>query len=73
MNQWVIDYIHKHKHIYRILREESFHYKYLFENESYIYELDRIAKEKYRLRYSDKLDNISNKINILNAFLDVFK
>ncbi len=73
MNPKVVDYIHKHPHIYRILRDESFHYKLLFENESYIYELNKIAKEKYHIRYTDKLDNISDKINILNAFLDVFK
>lgn len=73
MNKDVLDYIYKHEHIYRLLREDSSYYKELFENSNFIYDLDKIAKEKYHLRYVDKLDKISNKFNIITTLLDVFK
>ena len=35
--------------------------------------IKRLAKEKYKLRFTDKLEDISNKIEQLNTIIDVLK
>ena len=39
---------------------------------NYVYELNRIAREKHGTRFIDRIENIGNKINILSSFLDLF-
>ncbi len=73
MNPRILNYIRNHKYIYDFLRDESSHYKYLYQNNDYLKEIKKLAKEKYKLRYRDKLDNISNKISIVNTLIDVIK
>ena len=73
MNRNILMYIRKHKYIYDFLRDDSSHYKYLYQDNNYIKEIKRLAKEKYRLRYTDKLDNISNRIKLVTTLIDVSK
>ena len=73
MNRSILIYIRKHKYIYDFLRDDSSHYKYLYQDNNYIKEIKRLAKEKYRLRYTDKLDNISNRIKLVTTLIDVIK
>ena len=73
MNRSILMYIRKHKYIYDFLRDDSSHYKYLYQDNNYIKEIRRLAKEKYRLRYTDKLDNISNRIKLVTTLIDVIK
>lgn len=73
MTESLLKYIRKHKYIYNYLRDDSAHYKYLYQDNRYIEELKKIAKRKYKLRYIDRLENISNKIDILNTLIDVLK
>ena len=73
MNPKTLNYIRNHKYIYDFLRYDSSHYKYLYQNNSYIKEIKQLAKETYKLRYTDKLNNISNKISLLNTLIDVIK
>ena len=72
MNEETLMYIRKHKDLYRLLREESHYYERIYADNSYVYELNRIAKEKYGTRFVDQIENIGNKINILSSFLDLF-
>lgn len=65
-------YIIRHNpHIYNFLREESYHYTYLYRDNNYIKTIDRLAKEKYKLTLSDKIERIKDKINLINTFLSV--
>lgn len=73
MNEQTLKYIRKHDYIYWYLREDSTHYMYLYQDNKYVYTLKKIAKEHYKLRYTDKMERLSNKMDILNAFIDVFK
>ena len=57
----------------KFLRENSYWYKYL--NRSNIYYKDFIndMKQKYKLTTADKINKLSNNINMLRTFLDVIK
>ena len=72
MSYECLNYIRSHPYIYKFLRENSSYYEYILKDNNYIYELDRIVKEKYHIRYTDKLDKISNSIQMINTFLDIF-
>lgn len=60
-------------HIYSFLRDDSSHYKELMRNEEYLKKIDELAKEKYQLRVSDKLDKVKNKLDLIITFMDVLK
>lgn len=72
MREETLHYIRTHKDLYRLLRDESKYYENIFKNNNSVYELNRLAKEKYKTRFVDKVESISNKINILSSFLDLF-
>jgi len=63
----VIYIIKNNEIINRFLREESYHYKYLYRDDNYIYEIERLAKEKYKLTTIDK---IQDKINLIKLFIE---
>lgn len=71
MSYECLNYIRTHPYIYQFLREHSNYYENIFKDNNYIYELDSIAKEKYHIRFTDKLDKISNSIQMVNTFLDI--
>lgn len=73
MNKDTLNYIRKHKDLYRLLREESHYYEMIFQNPSSIYQLEAIAREKYHTRFSDYVDKIGDKISLLSSLLDVFQ
>ena len=57
----------------QFLRENSYWYKYL--NRSSIYYKDFIndMKQKYKLTTADKINKISDNLNMVRTFLDVLK
>ena len=57
--------------LYRYLRENSYWYKYLNRSPIFLRRLEEEMKEKYRLRPSDKIENISNSLNLIKSFLEV--
>lgn len=57
----------------QFLREHSYWYKYLNRNAIYYQDFVSDMKEKYKLTTADKLNKISNDINMLRTFLDVLK
>lgn len=64
--------IYKDENLLRYLRENSGWYKLLNRNES----LENMAnemKERYGLRFRDKVDKIGTGIDIINAFMNVTK
>lgn len=65
--------IRSNPNIYKYLREESYWYKYLNRDPSSIKDLERKMKTKYKLTAEDKLESITNRINLLYSFMDAFK
>ena len=55
------------------LREHSYWYKYLNRNGESIKELERVMKDRYKLRTEDKLESINNSIGLIHSFMDVLK
>lgn len=73
MDEDTLNKIRKNKLIYNYLREDSSHYKYLYRDKKYIKTVEKLAKEKYKETINDKLDRISNTIELLTTFFDVLK
>lgn len=73
MKEETLKYIRTHKELYDLLREDSSLYEEIYKNNDYVYELQKLAKEKYGTRFIDKIDNLSNKLNLISSFLDIFK
>jgi len=67
MSEETIYIIKNNPIINRFLREESYYYKYLYRDNNYIKEKERLAKEKYRLT---TLDKIEDKINLIKLFIE---
>ena len=59
--------------VYSYLRENSFEYEYLLRDENYYRELDRKARVFYKKTYNDMLDNFTNKLNMIEIFLNILK
>lgn len=57
----------------QFLREHSYWYKYLNRSDAYYKEFINDMKEKYKLTTADKLNKISNDINMFRSFLEVLK
>lgn len=64
--------IYKDENLLRYLRENSGWYKRLNRNES-LETMVNEMKEKYGLRFRDKVDKIGTGIDIINAFMNVTK
>ena len=73
MNQETIYKIKTTPAIYRYLREDSSHYKYLYRDNSYIRKLEEQAKEKYQERMVDKVEKIKDGINLISTFMSVIE
>lgn len=59
--------------LYRYLRENSYWYKYLNRSPLYLKQLEEEMKERYHLRPTDRLENISNTMKLLESFLEVMR
>ena len=73
MTKELIEYIKNTPYIYDFLREESYHYKYLYRDNNYIKTIEKLAKEKYKLRIEDKIENLKDKIDFINTFISVIE
>ncbi len=73
MNLDILMNINKDPKQKQFLRENSYWYKYL--NRSSIYYKDFIndMKQKYKLTTADKINKISDNLNMVRTFLDVLK
>ena len=59
--------------VYSYLRENSYEYEYLLRDDNYYKELDRKARVFYKKTYNDMLDKFSDKLNMIEIFLNFFK
>ena len=57
----------------KYIRENSYWYKYLNRNPGLLSEMEREKKEKYKLTASDKINDISEKLDLLRTFMNVLK
>ena len=73
MDEETLKIIRNTPYIYDFLREDSSHYKELFRNKDYIKKVDSLAKEKYKLRVSDKINDVIDKIDMINRFISVLR
>lgn len=64
--------IYKDENLLRYLRENSGWYKRLNRNEN-LENMVNEMKERYGLRFRDKVDKIGTGIDIINAFMNVTK
>lgn len=58
---------------YRILKENSYYFKYLNRGTIDYKEFDIQMKEKYKKRTSDKIENILDNMDLVNSVLEVLK
>lgn len=73
MSYETLEYIRKHKDLYRLLREDSHFYEQIFQDNSSVYALNKLAKERYHTRFVDRIEKIGEKVSALSSFLDVFQ
>ena len=71
MSEDTIYIIKNNPMIKQFLREESYHYKYLYRDDNYIKKVEQLAKEKYGLTVSNKIENFKNMLNLINTFMSV--
>ena len=64
--------IYKDENLLRYLRENSGWYKRINRNEN-LENMVNEMKERYGLRFRDKVDKIGTGIDIINAFMNVTK
>lgn len=57
----------------QFLRENSYWYKYLNRSNTYLKPFISDMKDKYKLKTTDKINKLTNNINMVRAFLDVLK
>ena len=73
MKKEILDVVRNNPLIYSYLREDSLQYKYLLKDSSYIKEVERLSKEKYKQSGLDMLDSLKDKIELIGTFIDVLK
>ncbi len=57
----------------RYIRENSYWYKILNRNPNMIDNMVDDMKEKYKLTTADKINNISEKLDLIRTFMNVLK
>ena len=57
--------------VYNYLRDNSYWYKELNRDGNIINEIEKEAKDYYKLNLSDKLNNLNEKLDVLKTFMDI--
>ncbi|MBQ3475212.1 MAG: YlbE-like family protein [Bacilli bacterium] len=57
----------------RYLHEHSYWYKILNRHPDMIDKMTEEMKKEYKLTFSDKIDDINGKMNLIKAFMDAIK
>ena len=63
--------LQRNPNLKRFLHENPRFYKLLNRDPNFIFEMEKIMKEKYKLTLPDKIDNFKNKLDMLNTFIDI--
>ena len=64
-------YLNKNPNLKKFLHENPKYYKPLNRNPNFIFEFEKIMKEKYKLTLPDKLNKFKDKLDMLNTFIDI--
>ncbi len=64
--------IRNNPNLYRYLRENSYWYKYLNRSPSYLKEVEKEMKSHYKLTPTDKIEKISDRLDMINSIMSVF-
>lgn len=73
MNRDLIYQIREKPALYQYLKYNSYLYKNIIRNDISIKELEDMMKKSLKLTTADRLNNINNKMELVNAILNVFK
>lgn len=65
--------IRNNPYLYRYLRDNSSWYKALNRDPNSIKQMEIEMKNAYKLNLTDKIDNLSQKINMIRTFIDILK
>ena len=57
----------------KYIRENSYWYKYLNRNTNLLTEMEKEMNEKYKLTKKDKINNISENLDVIRTFMNVMK
>ena len=57
--------------VYNYLRVNSSWYKALNRDSNIISEIEKEAKDYYKLNLSDKLSNLNDKLSVVKTFMDI--
>ena len=57
----------------KYIRENSYWYKLLNRNPSSINKMIEEMKKAYKMRFEDKIDDLSDKMNLVKSFMDAIK
>lgn len=71
MDKETLNKIRNNPLIYHYLRENSYEYKELYRNKDYIKEIEKKAKIKYKETIPDKIEQIGEKISLLESFMSI--
>lgn len=63
--------IKNNPYLYRYLRDNSSWYKALNRNPNSIKQMEIEMKKAYKLNLTDRIDNISGKIELIRSFMDI--
>lgn len=65
--------IRNNPYLYRYLRDNSSWYKALNRDPNSIKQMEIEMKNAYKLNLTDKIDNLSQKIDTVRTFIDILK
>ena len=57
----------------RYIREHSYYYKILNRNPEFIKNMENDMKKEYKLTVEDKINDFSEKLNLVNTFINMMK
>ncbi len=63
--------VRSNPYLYRYLRENSYWYKYLNRDPRSLHDMEEEMKKQYRMRTTDKINNISRGLELIRSFMDV--
>lgn len=64
-------YLKNNLNLTKFLHENPKFYKLINRDPQFIYQLEKIMKEKYKLTYKDKMDKFKDKLDMLATFIDI--
>ena len=73
MDKEILNKIRNNPLIYNYLRENSYEYQGLYRDKKYIKEIEKKAKIKYKETIPDKIEKLTEKINLLESFMSIMK